>query len=76
MLSFGHGAFETRVEGVARKEGKGVRLSREPGVGAVVVDDGLESRDAADGLCGSCSMLVLALVVRARPGLSFGYPAI
>lgn len=51
MSPFGDCALETRVEGIAREEGEKTRLGRVVGVRPVVVDDGLETRDATDWFC-------------------------
>lgn len=46
------GTLETRIEGIAGEEGKELRLIGEAGVGAIVVDDGLEASDTTDWFCG------------------------
>ena len=60
MLALRDGALETWIEGIARKECDELGQVLVLWVGAVLVDDGLEARDAADGLSGSGSALVLA----------------
>lgn len=52
MPPLGYRAFETGIERIAGEEGKEVRLVFEAGVRPVVVDYGLETRDATDWLCG------------------------
>ena len=55
MSPLGDRAFDTRIEGIAGEEGEEARLVFEAGVRPVVIDDGLETRDTADWLCGPWS---------------------
>lgn len=58
MSPLGNGALETGIEGIAGEEGEEVRLAIEAGVGAVVVDEGLETSDTTDWFCGPGSEVV------------------
>lgn len=55
MATFCNRALETRVEGIAAEDGEEVGERLVLGRGAVVVYEGLEAGDAADGLGGTCS---------------------
>lgn len=55
MAALGDGALQAGVEDVAGEEGQDVRLAGEPRGRVVVVDDRLEARHAADGLCRALS---------------------
>lgn len=70
MPPLSYRAFETGIERIAGKEGEEVRLVFEAGIRPVVVDDGLETRDATDWLCGSGPEKVsfVPLVVHQHPG--------
>lgn len=49
MPPLGNRALETRIVRIPREEREQLRLSGKTRIGAVVVDDGLEAGDAADG---------------------------
>lgn len=70
MPPLGYRAFETGIERIAGEEGEEVRLVFEAGIRPVIVDDGLETRDATDWLCGSGPEKVsfVPLVVHQHPG--------
>jgi len=48
MSPLGDGAFNTRVEDISRKEGESVGLTGKARIGAIVIHEGLETRDTTD----------------------------
>lgn len=50
MAPLGDRAFEAWVEGISGEEGENVRLSGESGIGTIMIDYGLESRNTTDWL--------------------------
>lgn len=56
MPALGDGALDTGIEGITGEEGEDIGLAGKPRVGAVVVHEGLETGDAADGFCRSRSI--------------------
>ena len=53
MPALSDSTFKARVERIAREKGEDIGLAGKPRVGAVVVHQGLEARDTANGLGGT-----------------------
>lgn len=56
MLALRDRTLQTRVVSIAGEEGKHAGLAGKGGIGAIVISDRLEARDAAYGLGGTWSM--------------------
>lgn len=51
MSALGDGTLETGVEGIAGEESEDIRLVGKFMIMVVMIHDGLETSDAADGFC-------------------------
>lgn len=49
MFPFCDGTFNTRIEDISRKEGESIGLTGKARIGAIVIHEGLKTRNTTDG---------------------------